>query len=566
MRSRFILGILASLPLLFACDKQSDTIPVTGIAVDPTSVELVDGESFTVTATIYPVDATNKRVKWTSSNPSILVADGKITTSFKSGTSPSLVNGKPVLGHGTVTATSEDGNKKAQCQVTVFANTAAVTDIRLSETSLQLKKGESHALTATVLPDNAIEKTVKWTSSDNTVASVDQTGTITAIGGGKALITASAGGVSSSCSVDVVVPVESIGLNVTLLALEIGDFALLTATVLPDDAMDKKVQWGSDNPDVATVDQNGRVTAVSVGKAKITASAGNISVSCSVICVDVPVTAVVLDKTFLSLEKGSSETLTATVLPKNATDKTVQWSSDNLSVATVDQNGRVIAVNSGEATITAVAGDVSETCTVSVFIPVTSVTLNPTSLMLSVGETAFLDATVLPEDASENTLTWYSSHSDIASVQGGSITAISFGWTVITAQIGDQFAYCTVTVVTDSSSGVTASCFGGELRINDGLVLGGSRLDFGVSNFSSRTITVKTVQLVDGESGIGSDTIDIDCSLESGNTLPWSVEVPASGIHSPVAIFTFTYLGGEFTCSAAYHEPIEQSIFPRLSE
>ena len=143
MRSRFVLGVFASFAFLLACEKQPDTIPVTGITLEPTSVELVDGEIVTIAATISPVDATNKQVKWTSSSPSILVSDGRITTSFKQGAPTTLINGKPALGQGTVTATTEDGGKMAKCQVIVYAKVIAVTGIRLSESSLQLAKGES---------------------------------------------------------------------------------------------------------------------------------------------------------------------------------------------------------------------------------------------------------------------------------------------------------------------------------------------------------------------------------------------------------------------------------------
>lgn len=560
MRSRILLFIIASLAFLTACEKQSDTISVTGISLEPTSVELVDGESITITATITPSDATNKQVKWSSSTPSILVSDGKITTSFKPGTPTTIINGRPALGHGTITAMTAEGNKKAKCQVTVYARAVSVTGIRLSETSLQLNKGGSHSLKATVQPDNATEKTVQWTSSDNSVASVDQEGTITAIGGGKATITASVGGYSATCAVEVDTPVTSISLDMPLLTLKKGDFALLTATVLPDDAMDKTVRWSSDNPAVASVDQNGKVTAVEVGRAKITASVGDVSASCSVLCIAVPVSAVVLDKTSLSLAKGSAETLTATVSPADATDKTVRWSSDNPSVASVDQHGLVTAVNTGEATITAAAGDISATCTVSVFVPVTSVTLNPANMTLIVGETATLEVSILPEEATDKDVMWYSSDPNVALVEAGSITALSFGEAVITAQVGNQSASCALTVLADSSSGVTAFYSGGNVQINDGLILAGSRLDFGVSNYSAETITVKTVQLVDGESGSGSETFDIDRPLEAGDTLSWSIDVPAAGIHSPTAVFTFTYLGNEFTCSAKHYESVVQSI------
>ena len=180
-----------------------------------------------------------------------------------------------------------------------------------------------------------------------------------------------------------------------------------------------------------------------------------------------------------------------------------------------------------------------------------------------VGETATLEAIVLPEDATDKSVMWYSSDPNVALVEAGSIMAVSFGEAIITAQVGNQSASCALTVLADSSSGVTAFYSGGNVQINDGLILAGSRLDFGVSNYSTETITVKTVQLVDGESGSGSESIDINRPLEAGDTLPWSIDVPAAGIHSPTAIFTFIYLGEEYSCSATFFESIVQSLHLR---
>ena len=554
------MGILAFGVLFSACDKQSGTIPVTGITLDPASVELVEGESVTVTAIISPADATNKQVIWSSGSPSIKVSNGTITTSFSPDAPTFLINGKRALGQFSITAATADGNKKAKCQVIVYAKTIAVTGIRLSETSIKLNKGENRILKATVQPENATEKTVQWNSSDNSVATVDQNGTITATGGGAATISASAGGVSASCSVEVYVPVTSISLSANLLSLAKGTFAVLTATVSPEDAMDKNVQWNSDDPSVATVDQNGRVTAINDGRAKITASAGGLTASCTVICISIPVTAVILNKTSLSLAKGSSETLTATVSPRDATDNTVKWSSDNPSVATVDQNGQVIAVNAGNAVITASAGDVSATCEVSVFIPVTSITLSSTDLTLLVGETAVLEATVLPKDATDKNVTWWSSYPDVATVEGGMITTLGFGQADIVAQVGGQSASCTVTVLTDSPSGVIANYYGGDVSASGDFIEPGSRLNFGITNMSAETINVKSVQLFDGVNEEGADFLPIGEDLNPGLTHQWTIDVPASGMHSPVAVFTFTYRGEENTCSAQYHSIVEQVV------
>ena len=169
------------------------------------------------------------------------------------------------------------------------------------------------------------------------------------------------------------VPVTGVTLDKTTLELFTGGSATLTATVQPDDATKKNVTWSSNNADVATVDANGLVTAVSAGTATITVTTedGNKTASCTV-TVTVPVTGVTLSQTQASLyynRTPSTLTLTATVTPDNATNKDVTWTSSNPSAATVNQNGVVTAVAPGTAVITATAADgngANATCTVTV--------------------------------------------------------------------------------------------------------------------------------------------------------------------------------------------------------
>ena len=159
----------------------------------------------------------------------------------------------------------------------------------------------------------------------------------------------------------------TVSLDKTELPLYVGQSQQLTATVLPENAADKSVAWTSSNTDVATVDASGKVTAVAVGSATITATAtqGGNTATCAVTVSPVEVTSVELNKTELALVKGASETLTATVLPENATDKSVTWASSDVTVVTVS-NGVVTAKKNGTATITATAGGKSATCVITV--------------------------------------------------------------------------------------------------------------------------------------------------------------------------------------------------------
>ena len=265
-------------------------------------------------------------------------------------------------------------------------STVKVSGVTIDPSSIILNIDASITLTATVTPENAADKSVTWSSSNESVATVEQNGKISAVGVGEATITAKAGDKTATCKVTVTaaaVAVTSVALDNTTLALTVGDAAVqLTATVAPDNATDKTVTWSSDKTSVATVDATGKVTAVAAGTATITATAGDKTATCTVTvkAATIAVTSVALDKTELALTVGDAAVqLTATVAPDNATDKTVTWSSDKTSVATVDATGKVTAVAEGTATITAKAGDKTATCTVTVTAKASSDsgTLNP---------------------------------------------------------------------------------------------------------------------------------------------------------------------------------------------
>ena len=241
-----------------------------------------------------------------------------------------------------------------------------VLSIVLNESSVQLKVGENAHLEVSIKPDDATNKTVKWSSFNPKVVSVND-GLVEGVSAGVAVITADADGKTAKCTIKVIpafVDVESVKLDKSNVSLKAGEMIELTATVNPSDATDKTVIWSSSNSSVATV-ENGVVKAIKVGITTITAKAGDKTATCEVIVESTPVTSIALDKTSASLRAGQSITLKATVNPSDATDKTVIWSSSNSSVATVE-NGVVKAIKVGITTITAKAGDKVAICTITV--------------------------------------------------------------------------------------------------------------------------------------------------------------------------------------------------------
>ncbi len=329
-------------------------VAVSSVSVSPSTSELVIGGTVQLSATVSPSNATDKSVSWASSNQTVATV-----------TPTGLVTAKA---EGSANITANASGKTAVCKVTIKKPTVAVTSVELDQTEITLKKGASQTLKATVKPDNATDKTVTWASSKTDIATVDNSGKVTAVAKGTATITASCGGKTASCKVNVTVSVESISLSETTLTLTEGDTKTLVATVKPDDASNKTVEWTSSNISIATVNDNGKVTAIAEGFSTITASCGGKTSSCSATIKKkvIPVISITLSQTSVSLVVGETTTIIATINPDNATDKTILWSSTRTDIATVDENGRITAVQGGSATISANVSGITASCLVTV--------------------------------------------------------------------------------------------------------------------------------------------------------------------------------------------------------
>lgn len=429
---RLICAVIFAI-IIAGCTEKETQVEVSSVSLNTATIEMVEGETFSLVATVLPKDAEYDKVIWASSNASVARVNSGTVTAIK---------------EGITTITASAGGKSATCSVKVSTRVVAVTSITLDKTSLSMKVGETETITATVNPDNASDKSVVWGSSDVSIATVSD-GKVTAKKSGTAIITAKSGSCIAECTITVSVDVESFTLDKTSLELTVGETEQLTATVKPDDATDKNVSWISSDESIAKVD-NGKVTAVNAGKAIIIAKCGGKTAECAV-TVTVPTGSVTLDKTSLSLAVGETVQLTATVKPDDASDKNVAWTSSDASVAKVG-NGKVTAVNAGKATITAKCGGKTAECAVIVTVPTGSVTLDKTSLSLAVGETAQLTATVNPDDATDKNVAWASSDESVAKVDNGKVTAVKAGNATVTAQCGGKTAKCIVTVIVPVTS------------------------------------------------------------------------------------------------------------------
>ena len=320
-----------------------------------------------------------------------------------------------------------------------------VAEITLNSTSMELFIGNTGQLKATVLPNNATYKGLIWTSSDESVATVDQSGKVSALALGMADITAHStdNKVLGVCEVAVIQKAESIVLDKAELEIYVGDEpTALVATISPAEHTTKLLSWSSSRTYVATVDENGNVNAVSAGTTTIQVKAldgSGLSAQC-VVTVYKHAESITLNKQAITVYKDKTYRLTATVTPSNS-NKAVIWTSDNADIATVNESGTVTGVGPGTTTVTATTkdGSLTASCEVTVYQYVTSIVLNRTEIDMFVGdEPVALTATVSPSEYVNNSISWYSSNRNIAKVDSdGVITAVSNGTTTIYARAID---------------------------------------------------------------------------------------------------------------------------------
>ncbi|WP_226654797.1 cell wall-binding repeat-containing protein [Guptibacillus hwajinpoensis] len=265
------------------------------------------------------------------------------------------VNEAVILGGPNAVSTKVEGQLEKELYV-------HVSSVKIEQESYDVLIGETNTLMASVLPKNATNPSVSWKSSNQDVAIVDEKGTVTGKSVGSATITVTSEDGKLQATTEITVkpiPVTSVKLNKTSNTLKVGETDALIPTVSPSNATNQSVTWDSSNQDVASVDANGNVKALSVGKAtiKVTTVDGSIEATYELEVEPVKVTSVTLNQYSATMIVGNSETFIATVSPENATNQKVTWTSSNTDVAKVDTEGTVTALSKGTAKITATSVD-----------------------------------------------------------------------------------------------------------------------------------------------------------------------------------------------------------------
>ena len=457
-------------------------VKVDSVTISPAgtiNLDLADGATTQLTATVAPAAAAGKPVKWTSSNEKVAVV--------KNG----VVQG---LAKGTATITASVGGKSDTVTVNVIGEAPVIHDTTVyypaskfgaNSTYLHYRVNKGGvAGTWTTAPgvkmdaacDGYVKYTIAGTEGDE-VEFVFNNGSGTWDNNSKknykasgANIVVENGTIGSVAPCVTVVPVTSVSISGGDFELKEGASKQLSATVAPANATDRAVSWKSSNTSVAAVNASGNVTAVAAGTATITATAGGKSATVTVTVtpevVDIPVQSVAISGTGVSggkatISVGAGLNLNAVITPSNATDQNVSWLSSDDSVATVSSTGAVRGIKAGMAVIMATVGGKSASVIVTVqdagptlqSIQITGSGVSGNKLTLAQNKTVQLSVKATPSNAQIGAVTWASSDSSIATVDGnGKVTAKKEGMVVITATAGGKHSSIVLTVSKGAST------------------------------------------------------------------------------------------------------------------
>lgn len=405
------------------------TQPVTGITLNSDYQELWVGAKYAIIPSIEPIDAENKNVTYFSSDTSVATVDEYgVVTALKGGNC-------------IIEVTTEECHLTAACTIVVKEYVSSIT---LSETDKFMNVGATGRLIAKVGTDTATNKNIVWSSSDNSICSVDAEGNLSANSVGNAVITATAAdgsGVTASCIIKVVNPVTGIEIVPSTVRLLVGDSQKVTANVYPENATIKDVVWASANESIATVDEDGEIFAIGTGKVKITATSqdgNNIKGVCWVYVTPViNISSLRINSKDIYMLSGRSRKLSVIVRPAVNTDSYAWYSSDT-GIVTVDENGVITTVGPGTAEVFVISNNagVESTCTVH------SLAISRSNLTLEQYDRYTLDVI-----GTDSNITWRSSNPRVCTVSSsGEIIGRKAGTATITATVNDKTLSCVVRV------------------------------------------------------------------------------------------------------------------------
>ena len=542
-----ILLVIIVLVLLFLVLIKTGVISLTSsiapeaIILNTNEVGIKKGKTYQLVSTILPDNANNKQVVWTSSDPDI------VSVNEVSGYIEGLKEGTAVI---TVRTLIND--KTSECIVNVTDRNILVNDINVNEKYVSLAVGYTQSLTYQTSPSNATELNLKFSSSDSSVATVSANGIVTGVKEGSAIITVSSANgavrdtsyvtvyktgtstVSDGESIRTETYPESINILSESANLSVGTTSQLIAEVSPSNT-NQSISWSSSNSNVVTVDSNGLLTAKGVGTATIVAKTiNNITDTCQVTVgnYSLNLRSILITTDYSVLPIGSKKQLVVAFNPSNATNKTVTWSSNNASVATVDSSGNVKAISPGSAIITARSSDGGYTDTAIIevvnydnLVEEKTLSFASSSYSIGVNQTVTLNPIITPSNATFKAVEFQSSNASIATVdENGVVRGIAPGTATITATTKRNGIKASVSVTVRTIASTSVSLNSTKVSINRGDTFS-LIATVNPSNATNQTVTFKSdnpsIATIDSNgiiTGISSGTATITVTPNGGGT------------------------------------------------
>lgn len=457
-----IIGFL--LLIKFKVLSFTSSVMPNAIVLNQNEIGIKKGKGYQLVSTVLPENAENKQVVWESSDPKIVSVNS--VTGYITGVKE---------GSATITVKTLINDISTDCIVNVSGKNILVSKIVLNEKRISLAVGYTHSLTYQITPKNATENDLIFTSSDSSVATVNQSGVIQGLKEGNAIITVSSSNGLAKDTTYVSVykkgastvvdgePIKtdnypkSLTVSPQSLNLKLGGSSQLIASVLPEKS-NNQISWSSTNSRVATVDSNGLVSAVGMGSATIIARTINdITYNINVLVGNYSkeLRSILVTTNYITLAVSNSKQLAVAFTPSDASNKNVFWTSSNPSVATVDKYGVVKAISPGSTIIKATSedGGYTDTATIEVvnydnIIEEKSIAFDSSSYTVGIGSTKSLIPIITPSNATFKSVRFESSNPSIATVdENGVVRGLKEGTVSITATTNRNRLKATTTII-----------------------------------------------------------------------------------------------------------------------
>lgn len=412
---------------------------VTGITLKKNETTLGIGYSETLKYDL-PSGLNSSNIIWRSSNE-------KVATVNSSGKVTAIANGSTII-------TASINGYTSSCTIKVSTNYIPINGVSLNKSNLNMTIGTSENLISIISPSNASNKDVTWGSSNKSVATVDQNGTVIAKKTGTTIITVYSSGYSATCTINVIdiINLKGITINKTSLTLKEKNSETLKITFNPSNATNKKITWKSSNTSIATVDNNGTVKALKPGSTTITAVSNDggfvATTKLTVEALSKKVTSISIDKKELQLVIGEESALKTTINPSYAENKNVKWQSSDEKIATVE-DGVVKAKRVGTTEIKVITedGEKEAICKVTVISPpIKNISFKEKEKTIYLGNTENLITINDPVNSELESPIWTSSNEKVVKVVNGKITGLAIGESIVTLSNKEKTITATINI------------------------------------------------------------------------------------------------------------------------